>query len=121
MRRASRRPGELLEKWDKLGVGGKAGGAQHAEEKGKDGKSEVTITVTTPVQSFESGSLQCDGEHAALVVNGATVPFDLAYATTSHSGARPDDVDLMLTALSLKSGAIVSLSSGRRCGPPRSR
>jgi hypothetical protein len=97
---------EVLERWNKLGESGKGAATQHAEAKGK---AEVTITVTTPVQSFESGSLECDGERAALDVNGASVPFDLAYATTSHSGARPDDIDLMLTALSLKTGALVSI------------
>jgi hypothetical protein len=98
---------ELLDRWNKLGEG-KGGGTQHAEEKDK-GKPEVTITVTTPIQSFESGSLECDGERAVLTVNGSSVPFELAYATTAHSGARPEDVELMLTALSLKSGSLVSI------------
>lgn len=97
---------ELLDRWNK--ESGKGGAAQHVDEKEK-GKAEVTITVTTPVQSFESGSLECDGERAALVVNGASVPFEVAYATTAHSGARPEDVELMLTALSLKSGSLVSI------------
>jgi len=97
---------DLLERWDKLGEGKKGGTTKHAEEKGK---VEASITITTPVQSFEWGALECDGEHAVLTVNGASVPFDLAYATTSHSGAKPEDVDLMLTALSLKNGSIASI------------
>lgn len=97
---------ELLERWDKLG--GQKGGSATAQV-GEKGKAEATITISTPVASFQSGSLECDGEKAALVVNGASVPFDLAYATTAKMGARPDDLALMLTALSTKTGALVSI------------
>ena len=94
----------VLDRW--AAVGGPGGGTVKIEAKSDVG--EATITLTTPVNSFQSGSLEC-GDHAALVVNGRTVPFDLAYATSSHPGAPPDDIDLMLTALSIKNGSLVSI------------
>jgi hypothetical protein len=97
---------EMLERWDKQG-GGKGGTATAAI--GEKGKAEVTLTLSTPVPAFQSGSLECDGEKAVLTVNGASLPFDLAYATTAKWSARPEDVELMLTAFSTKTGTLASI------------
>jgi hypothetical protein len=96
---------EILEQWG-AATGHKEEAQAHAEA---GGKVEASITVTTPVQSFETGAFDCAPPRASLTVNGASVPFDLAYASTAHPGADPKALELMITAVSLKSGTLASI------------